>query len=808
MIGLAGAALGRVYADALLSQLVLGAAVGSVGISLAARRLPSWLVAPLSVLVLIGYAGFALWLTARRAELPGDFATVAADAARNGIPRLLTALIPVEPTPDTVIVPVVAAWLAGLAGAEVGIRAARVLLGLAAPVALYAGALYVVGPNASPVLWMTVVFAAAGALALAAGGRPEHADPADAAGAGLTPAVRAALRLRMFASTALGLVVVVGLAAAVAPLVARRVGTTPVDPRRYVQPPQVDSLDENPLIRISGWALNPDQVLLEVTTRGSGDPAGQATPSAAPDGGDDSDDGTGSDSEDPADDGTGTGEPGDEAGPAGSASGLRIRLAVLNDYDGVTWKVGATYRNAGRVLPAADRVPNAEVERIEQDITVRDLTGRLLPAVPTPREVSGSRVAYDQASGTLIRPEGLTEGLRYTVVSERERPDYNLLPGATVPFGDEVARFLRVEPGAPEQMQRLAEQLAEENGAPYARAVAIETFLAEHYRLVADAPSGHAYPNLGFFLFGPPNGGGQRGTSEQFAAAFAVLGRMMGLPTRVVVGFQAPPGTGPVRGADALAWPEVLFDELGWVPFNPLPLPNTQPRPVEQDFKPEPEDPTPPPEEPSQPPQATPESTPEPAAAPGGSRGPGVPVLVGGGTGGLLLVLVGLALTVVALRRAQRRRRLAEGTPAQRIAGAWREVTDALRLAGRPVPDHLAATEVAAHARSSLAGTSDADGPEADSGGPDAGSATPARRRRHTRGGNAGRPPLRSATPPVDDLAELVNLAAFAPGHATEEQARRAAELAVAYADELRASRPWWRRVLWSLHPGPLRWRD
>ena len=37
----------------------------------------------------------------------------------------------------------------------------------------------------------------------------------------------------------------------------RRVDDTPVDPRRYVQPPQVDSLDESPLIRISGWALNP-----------------------------------------------------------------------------------------------------------------------------------------------------------------------------------------------------------------------------------------------------------------------------------------------------------------------------------------------------------------------------------------------------------------------------------------------------------------------------------------------------------------------------------------------------------------------
>ncbi|MEQ4299841.1 transglutaminaseTgpA domain-containing protein [Plantactinospora sp. B6F1] len=767
MIGLAGAVLGGVYADPLLSRLVLGAAVGSVGVSLAARRLPSWLVAPLSVLALFGYTAAAVRFTAQRADLPGSLGEVAADAARNGIPRLLTALIPVEPTPDTVIVPLVAAWLAGLAGAEVGVRADRVLLGLTAPAALYAGALYVVGPNADSTPWLTVAFAAAGALALAAGAPPappEHRRDPDPA-AELGPGVRAAMRARTLAGTALGVVVVLGLTVLVAPVVARQVGTTPVDPRRYVQPPQVDSLDENPLIRISGWALNPDQKLLDVATVAGGPPAAStATPTPAGDGA----------------------EPAEEEGPG---PGQRIRLAVLGDYDGVTWRVGATYRNAGRVLPEPEPLPDSRVRQVVQQITIDGLTGKLLPAVPTPREVTGARVAYDQESGTLIRPEGLTAGLTYSVTSRQESPDYSLLPSAGVPAGDEVARFLRVEPGAPEQMQQLAAHLAEENGAPYARADAIERFLAEHYRVVADAPSGHAYPNLNFFLFGPGNGGGQRGTSEQFAASFAVLGRMIGLPTRVVVGFRSPTGTGPVRGADALAWPEVLFDGLGWVAFDPLPKPNTRPKPVERDFKPEPEDPTPPPDEASQTPAATPSGTPGPQAAPD-RGGLGTPVLVGGGIGGLLLLLAGLATLIVGMRRGMRRRRLTEGPPAQRIAGAWREVTDALRLAGRPVPDHLAATEVAEHARSTLRRAAEAG--RAPDGVPE----------QPVRPGA-----LRPAAPAVDDLAALVNLAAFAPGNATDDQARRAGELAVAYAAELRADRPWWRRLLWSLHPGPLRWR-
>ncbi|MBG6106036.1 MULTISPECIES: transglutaminaseTgpA domain-containing protein [Micromonospora] len=753
LTALAGVVLGRVYAGGLLTWLVIGAAAGSVLVSVAARRLPSWLVAPVSVAAMAGWTLWSLRLAATRAELPGGLLEVTADAARNGIPRLLTAMIPVEPTPDTVLVPVVAAWLAGLTGAEVALRTGRVLLGYLPAAGLYAAALYVVGPNAEPAVGSTLVFVAVAALGLATptGTAPGGGDPT----ADLTPRVRAAVRLRLATSAALGVAVVVGLVALLGPVVAEQVDGRPVDPRRYVEPPQVQTLDENPLIRISGWALHPEQKLLDVSTE---------RPDAPP-----------------------------EADPAAdSARSVRIRLAVLSDYDGVTWRVGATYRNAGRILPAATAAQDSTVQTVRQQISVAELSGRLLPAVATPREVSGARVAYDPASGTLIRPEGLTPGLRYTVTSAEERPDSNLLATANVPAGDEVARVLRVADGVPDPMRRLATQLAEENGAPYARASAIEQFLAEHYRVVADAPSGHAYPNLGFFLFGPRNGGGQEGTSEQFAAAFAVLGRLSGLPTRVVVGFRTS-GQGPVLAGDAYAWPEVLFDGLGWVAFDPLPRPNDEPRPVEEDFRPTPEDP-PPSEAPA--PTAEPSASPEPVAAadaPPGPDGVSTPVLVAGGSGGLLLVVGALLLTLLAMRRSLTRSRLVRGDPGQRIAGAWREVTDALRLAGRPVGDDLAATEVAGHARQTLADARAGTTGDDTTADPEAVAPT---------GGTAA---ADASSPAVDELAALLNQVGFAPGAATPDQAARAAEVATAYVATLRSARPWWRRLIWSVHPTPLR---
>jgi len=737
MISLAGVVLGGIYADSLLVRLVIGAAVGSVGLGVAARRLPNWTVAPLSAVLLAAYTIFCLWLTAGRADVAGPLARIARDSLVNGIPRLLTAMIPVEPAPDTVVVPVIAAWVAGLAGAEVAVRARRVLLGLVPVVALYGGALYVVGPNAKAAGWTTLAFATLAITALATSARP--ATSTDAAATPSTTndeisEMSGRVRGRALAGAAAGLAAVLALAAAIGPWVGGQVSATPVDPRRYVQPPQVDSLDESPLNRISGWALSPEQRLLEVS------PAPGAT----------------------------------------NGKTVRLRLAVLPDYDGITWRVGATYRNAGRVLPEQPKLADATTTEVRQEITVDGLTGRLLPVLPTPTEITGARVAFDAATGTLIRPEQLTAGVRYDVVSQVQTPDLNLLPTADVPAGDAVARFLTVGPEVPGQIQRLADQLAEGNGAAFDRATAIQDFLAEHYRKVADAPSGHAYPNLTFFLFGPRDQGGQRGTSEQFAASFALLARLTGLPSRVVVGFDAPAAGGAVTAGDAIAWPEVLFDGLGWVAFDPMPK-NKNPRPVEEDFTPKPTKPPTPPSEPPPSADLSSSSAPPAALAAAAGGGPGTVVVAGGASGSVLILLVAAALTLVSMRRSLRRRRLTVGTPGDRITGAWAELSDALRLAGHPMPSHLAATEAAAYAKEP---------------------APPLRRPTPADGGPDG-PEL----PPLDDLVAGINAVGFAPGAADEAQADRAGRQAVAYATALRARRSWWRRMWWSVRPGPLRWR-
>jgi transglutaminase-like putative cysteine protease len=432
----------------------------------------------------------------------------------------------------------------------------------------------------------------------------------------------------------------------------------------------------------------------------------------------------------------------------------RLTLAALSDFDGVTWRIGAPHRPAGPRLP--EPTPPAGGTRVDARFTIRELGGRLAPAVDTPWRVRGIPFAFEPGSGSLLCVDALVPGTTYTVTSVAPRTGAGAAT-AGVPGGPEVSHLLRAGSPVPGELSALARSVAGGEVNPYRKAKNLERFLAGHYTYDIRAPGGHAYPNLRHFLLGS-----QRGTSEQFAAAYAVLGRLMNLPTRVVVGFTGPSGRGTVRGADALAWPEVLFAGVGWTPFDPMPDPGAAARPLGA-YRPS----APPASASPSAPAVTPPmvTTPAvPSAVPVASRGGSAPGRWPAWTFPLPLVpLVVLALMTARWRRSQRRSR--GGDPSDRVAGAWLELLDALRLAGRPAPAGLTVTEVA---------------------------------------GWASR---RAGLPPLAGLADAVNRVGFGSASLSDRDATAACDQAHAHITAQRRKASPWRRACWHLHPGPLWWR-
>ncbi|SDC72959.1 DUF3488 and transglutaminase-like domain-containing protein [Nocardioides lianchengensis] len=486
------------------------------------------------------------------------------------------------------------------------------------------------------------------------------------------------------------LVVLVGGMAAAALLPS----TDPFEPRGLVDPPMVVVEAASPLPQLGAWQQNPDTPLLRV--------AGDRVP---------------------------------------------LRLVTLDQYDGAQWRAATRYAPFGTigepVLPPGDLRRTATVA-----VAFEGLGGRWLPAPGDPVDVSSEDAVVDPRTGTLYDPEAGGE-TAYEVTAVRDAPEPEALVGATVPGTAAAQRFLTL-PELPLRLASYAEEVVAGAHTPYEQAMAIESAVKQGRTLSGQSISGSAYWRIDKFLFGEAGtSGAQVGTSEQFATAFTVLARHAGLPTRMVVGFKPgdaqTDGSRIVRGSDALAWPEVYFDRLGWVPFSPTPKDDTftQDRPEVTTAPPvEDQAPLSPGGSSTKPDPSTTTPTTAGAGPEHGSRAwwPWIVAL----SGGPLVLLVG-ARRVRSLRHRRR------GAP-----GAWAEVLDALALAGTPAPRSAAATAIA-------------DGAD---------------RRWGT-----------TATRRVADLAERV---AFGPSPFTDagvraelREVRRAA----------RRSAPWWRRLVWSVDP-------
>ncbi|WP_406631308.1 transglutaminaseTgpA domain-containing protein [Amycolatopsis sp. WGS_07] len=363
---------------------------------------------------------------------------------------------------------------------------------------------------------------------------------------------------------------------------------------------------------------------------------------------------------------------------SGAAQVDRWRMAVLEDFDGVTWRAGDGYRRLGASLGEA---------RHHARITVPASTdGPWLPSQAEPAAVTGIAPLVDPGTGVLLLP-GRTGPVSYDLGWREPAPaallDAGIDPAAVtgglgqVPPG--VAELARTATGGLRPSFRSALQL--------------ERYFSEHYRLATGPrlPTGSGWAQLRTFLFST-----KAGTSEQFAAAYVALARVTGIPARIAVGFHAPaPGSGPVtvHNGDVLAWPEVAVAGVGWVPLDPAGAASSgtgQPAGALAQVTAQARAELPPP------PQLHDPDTPkdDPAVGEDAAEGPAFPFppqWLLAGAAGLSLLLVAAIPMVRTLRTARRRRR----TGADGVVAAWREARDLLRARGIAVPPGATVREMA-----------------------------------------------------------------------------------------------------------------
>lgn len=477
------------------------------------------------------------------------------------------------------------------------------------------------------------------------------------------------------------------------------------------------------------------------------------------------------------------------------------RMTALDTFDGSIWRSSGQYEQAGRKLPA--EIPDGvSGGTITQQFTITGLSAIWLPAAyqPIALNAGSADIRYQASSSTLIVDTDYpsSNDLTYVVESEVvEIPD-TLMASPT----EELSGDLRDLTGLPSDFSsraaELARSVADQASAttPYAKARALQDFFQDKGPFADDGydwtynldavSSGHDLSAIDAFI------DSQEGYCEQYAGTYAAMARVLGLPSRVAVGFtwgqSSPddPDLYRVTGRNAHAWPEVwLGEDVGWVSFEPTPErgePGQEARTGLPPAQASGSGATPPTSVPSTTPSG-PATTPSTSAtspttrptedqlalalADDSSTGSG-PLLLALG----LLLMVVLAVIVfggvpVAQSQRRHRRRAAAVTPDQRVQVAWQQLVEDLELLGvfrLPSETHR---EFATRASSVMG----------------------------ERGDDIGL------------LARSSETAAFAPTHIDDDTAGRAEDTALDIAETVHATVPRWRRLLHRIDPRTLRRR-
>ncbi len=205
----------------------------------------------------------------------------------------------------------------------------------------------------------------------------------------------------------------------------------------------------------------------------------------------------------------------------------------------------------------------------QDDVTVSSIgPGKTIPAGVLPVSLGVQQANFDGGYlpwNATFESESALTGYQWTSrvpqFSDEELQRAALAPGTS---------YLGLPPGLPNRITQLALEITSVEESSYLKAKAIEEYLRNNYTYAFAEPNDGGSPPgqdpVDWFLFDE-----RIGTCGQFSSAFVVLARSVGIPARVVSGWVVGEvgATQTVYSDQAHQWAEVLFEDRGWVIFEP-----------------------------------------------------------------------------------------------------------------------------------------------------------------------------------------------------------------------------------------------
>lgn len=389
--------------------------------------------------------------------------------------------------------------------------------------------------------------------------------------------------------------------------------------------------------------------------------------------------------------------------------GARLKFATLDVFTMDGWNLSRrdvpSSQNVAGGMPEPVGLTTAGVGTIGYDVEMDDWEfwcpdGRdrscwlPMPYPPAGVEIEGDWI-YDGATLDVIYTgDGAPDDDPYRVSAYDVGFDYETLDAIGPPTSD-VEEMLALPDDFPDQVGEAADQVVADADAstPMEMAVAIQDwFRGPQFDYSIEQVPGNSADAMVDFL------DDRSGYCEQFSTTMAAMARYLGIPSRVALGFTdgevQSEGAFQVRARDMHAWPELYFEGVGWVPFEPTPAtrtgaPPAWTRPAAETSPSDPSLPTAVPTGPSGAPSGAEVELPEDDLAGGAGSGgdSGLPwparVVV------IVLGLVAVGLVPMAVGTLRRRARWADaaGDPVATAEAAWTEVRHAADDARLPWDD-------------------------------------------------------------------------------------------------------------------------
>jgi transglutaminase-like putative cysteine protease len=253
-------------------------------------------------------------------------------------------------------------------------------------------------------------------------------------------------------------------------------------------------------------------------------------------------------------------------GAAGPPS-TKWRGAVLVSFDGKNWRAarGDARRlpvEDGRAILADDAQRRLTGARITYEVQLEPIAAEALFFAGMPEVLWVNSSSVTRTTGGIYRLDPAPrERLRYGAISYLDQP---------LPEAREQGECLAL-PALDPRIAALARQVTDRASTDEARAFALEQYLRTNFEYTLELPAKETADPLADFLFER-----RKGHCEYFASSLAVMLRTIGIPSRLVTGFDGGAlnpisGWYVLRASDAHSWVEAWLPNRGWTTLDPTP---------------------------------------------------------------------------------------------------------------------------------------------------------------------------------------------------------------------------------------------